>query len=199
MTYRKFLNRIQNAKEAENEEIFIGEEGYPADEPLNAEDYIKAMHLIYAASNGNFKELLSGRKIAPIARAYGIPYKSMQKWVSGERTPPEYLIRLVAFAIINDLERGNAEKTRKVKIMKKYNVSIEERNINAPATDIKDSDWSADYFDAENAAEAVENAIQAYCEMSTDNGIDTAEWEIDGNVLKIDRENYIVFSAEEVE
>lgn len=113
MTFRKFISRLQDAKEAESEEMFIGEAGYPADEPLNAEDYIKSMHLIYAAAKGNFKELLSGYKIAPIARAYGIPYKSLQKWIKEERNPPEYLIRLVAFAIISDLEgeSDDAEKT----------------------------------------------------------------------------------------
>lgn len=107
MTYSKFLNRLRDAKEAKSEEMFIGEAGFPADEPLNEKNYIKAMRLIYAASKGDFKELLSGCKIAPISRAYGIPYKTMQKWIKSERTPPEYIIRFIAFALISDLEGGS--------------------------------------------------------------------------------------------
>lgn len=35
----------------------------------------------------------------------GIPYRTMQEWELGRRAMPEYLLRLIAYKVINEREK----------------------------------------------------------------------------------------------
>lgn len=37
-----------------------------------------------------------------IALQYGIPYRTVQEWCAGRRHPPEYVVRLLAYAMSSD-------------------------------------------------------------------------------------------------
>ena len=46
-----------------------------------------------------------GINMARTAEYYGIPYRTLQKWVSGERKAPDYVIKMLGYAIISELPR----------------------------------------------------------------------------------------------
>ncbi len=37
----------------------------------------------------------------------GVPYRTMQEWELGRRTMPEYVLRLIAYRVLNELEKGH--------------------------------------------------------------------------------------------
>lgn len=103
MTYDRFTNYLRDAAEIGDEERFRAEVGYPADMLYSPEDYIKIMHIIHIAACGTFKDLVEDRNMSAFSRYYGIPYRTLQHWVSGERSAPPYVMQLIAFAMINDI------------------------------------------------------------------------------------------------
>lgn len=46
---------------------------------------------------------MTGLSQAAFAERYGIPRRSIENWESGSRTPPPYIIKLIYFAVINDV------------------------------------------------------------------------------------------------
>lgn len=104
MAYRYFLNLVMDAAEAVSEEQFIGEIGFPAEINLDAGNFTKAMHIIYSAAHGDFKGLVKDYKLTNISRSFGIPYRTLLHWTNSDRSAPEYVTRMVAFAIVCDLE-----------------------------------------------------------------------------------------------
>ena len=52
-----------------------------------------------------FKELFesSGMKLTEFGRFFGIPYKTLQHWVHGERKCPDYLLELMAYKLNNEM------------------------------------------------------------------------------------------------
>lgn len=53
----------------------------------------------------NFRKLrqISGLTQAKFAQEYGVPPKTLEKWETGERTPPPYVIELLAADVITEL------------------------------------------------------------------------------------------------
>lgn len=104
MTYTRFLDLVRSAAESKDEEMFIGEVGYPADISLDSDGFLKAMHIVYIAANGKFKELVEGHTLARLSRNFNIPYRTLQRWCAEERESPIYVKHLIAFALISELE-----------------------------------------------------------------------------------------------
>lgn len=50
-----------------------------------------------------FKELLTEHNISQsqFSREFEIPLRTVQHWVSGERKPPDYLLKLIEFKLEN--------------------------------------------------------------------------------------------------
>lgn len=44
-----------------------------------------------------------GESLHALARAYGVPYRTLQDWKLGNRTPPEWQLPLLAYAVLSDL------------------------------------------------------------------------------------------------
>lgn len=40
--------------------------------------------------------------LAGFSRVFGIPYRTAQNWYSGERKPPEYLLKLLVYVLEGD-------------------------------------------------------------------------------------------------
>lgn len=109
MTYNYYIKLIRDAADIDSEEQFIREVGHPSDLELDPDVFLQAMHLIYIAANGDFKELVDGYNIAAFSRAYAIPYRTLQDWRSGVRTAPPYVKHLIAFALISNLKGAESE------------------------------------------------------------------------------------------
>lgn len=50
-----------------------------------------------------FKDLLAEHNISQsqFSREFEIPLRTVQNWVSGERKPPDYLLKLIEFKLKN--------------------------------------------------------------------------------------------------
>ncbi len=48
----------------------------------------------------------SGMNRTDFAQWLGVPYRTMQEWELGRRIMPEYVLRLIAYKVYNELERG---------------------------------------------------------------------------------------------
>lgn len=99
------------AEECSSLDEFIAEEGgslpeecYPADRSGDAP--IKILTIIWELSHDfNFRKLrqISGLTQAKFAQEYGVPPRTLEKWDTGERTPPPYVIELLAADVITKL------------------------------------------------------------------------------------------------
>ena len=99
------------AEECSSLDEFIAEEGgslpeecYPADGSGDAP--IKILTIIWElAHDFNFRKLrqISGLTQAKFAQEYGVPPRTLEKWDTGERTPPPYVIELLAADVITEL------------------------------------------------------------------------------------------------
>ena len=65
--------------------------------------------IIDAVSRSDFSKLLklSGLNASALSRSLNIPARTGQGWASGTRTPPEYVIQLIGYAIISEYEKEN--------------------------------------------------------------------------------------------
>lgn len=104
MTYEIFSSYLADAAEIDSEERFINEIGFPPEMDYTSENYARVIHIIYTAAHGTFKELVAGRNVAAFSRKFGIPYRTISHWISSDRSAPEYIIRLLAFAMVSELE-----------------------------------------------------------------------------------------------
>ena len=73
-------------------------------------DKTKPTHVALAkiwelAHDFNFRKLrqISGLTQAKFAQEYGVPPRTLEKWDTGERTPPPYVIELLAADVITEL------------------------------------------------------------------------------------------------
>ncbi len=48
----------------------------------------------------------SGMSRPDFASWLGVPYRTMQEWELGRRVMPEYVLRLIAYKVMNELEKG---------------------------------------------------------------------------------------------
>lgn len=80
----------------------LPEECYPAD--MSAEKPIKIMSIIWElAHDFNFRKLraISGMTQAEFVREYRIPRRTVEHWDVGERTPPPYVLELLAADVVS--------------------------------------------------------------------------------------------------
>lgn len=80
----------------------LPEECYPAD--MSAEKPIKIMSIIWElAHDFNFRKLcaVSGMTQAEFVREYRIPRRTVEHWDVGERTPPSYVLELLAADVVS--------------------------------------------------------------------------------------------------
>lgn len=97
------------AEECSSLDEYIAEEGgslpeecYPAD--MSAEKPIKILTIIWElAHDFNFKKLraISGLTQESFVREYRIPRRTIEHWDVGERTPPSYVLELLAADVVS--------------------------------------------------------------------------------------------------
>ena len=105
MTYREYIAYIGDYKELGSAEELLGQIGFPPEMTLSADGLLKAVNIIAAVADGKIKNLvlLSGLSMRAFALKYMIPYRTMQDWCSGVRTPPDYVEMLIGLEMITEL------------------------------------------------------------------------------------------------
>ena len=65
--------------------------------------------IIDAVSRSDFSGLLklSGLNASALSRSLNIPARTVQSWAVGTRTPPEYIIQLIGYAIMSEYEKAD--------------------------------------------------------------------------------------------
>lgn len=48
----------------------------------------------------------SGMSRTDFSKWLGVPYRTMQEWELGRRAMPEYVLRLIAYKVMNELREG---------------------------------------------------------------------------------------------
>lgn len=101
MTYETYRNLVSDALNAENEEMFIAEQGWAdwMDEYGEDTDRIAGdMRNIYQVSHMTMLDLLSasGLTKAAFSRRFLIPLRTVENWVSGIRPCPIYVRLMIA-------------------------------------------------------------------------------------------------------
>ena len=99
------------AEECSSLEQYIAEEGGSLPEECYTSDGsgdapIKILSIIWElAHDFNFKKLraISGLTQAEFVREYRIPRRTIEHWDVGERTPPPYVLELLAADVITEL------------------------------------------------------------------------------------------------
>ena len=101
MTHETYRNLVSDALNAENEEMFIAEQGWAdwMDEYGDDTDRIADdMRNIYQVSHMTMIDLLSasGLTKAAFSRRFLIPLRTVENWVSGIRPCPIYVRMMIA-------------------------------------------------------------------------------------------------------
>lgn len=52
----------------------------------------------------------AGISRAAFAREYGIPLRTLEDWEAGTRTPPPYVLSLLAYAVHSDFPQKNSHR-----------------------------------------------------------------------------------------
>ena len=99
------------AEDCSSLEQYIAEEGGSLPEECYSADgsrYAPIKILIFIwelAHDFNFRKLrqVSGLTQVKFAKEYGVPLRTIEKWDTGERTPPPYVIELLAADVITEL------------------------------------------------------------------------------------------------
>lgn len=99
MTFQKFYRLQFDAADCKDCETFLAEEGGS----VNA-DELDLLRYVYTVSD---VRAASGLSRAEFSRRYGIPLRTIEDWEAGRRVPPDYLVRLIAFAVFSDHPPAN--------------------------------------------------------------------------------------------
>ncbi len=111
MRFNDFKMHYSEAKEYNNFEMYLMERGwqswmesYCTEDDYNANMLVDIMTFIYKASNGGIKELCdaAGIKMTQLSHIANIPYRTIQRWASGESEYPEHVKLLVSYAIFGN-------------------------------------------------------------------------------------------------
>lgn len=115
MNYKQFTSYIADYKDIGSAERLLGEIGFPPDICLTADGLVTAVHIIAAVAENDVKSLveMSGLSMARFAGKYTIPYRTVQDWCAGTRTPAEYIALLIGWEMISELptEEGITEES----------------------------------------------------------------------------------------
>lgn len=115
MTQYDLQRLISDAKDCDNLEQYIVEEGgalpaefYRADG--NAENALRLLRLVWQLSEDfSYKTIrrLSGKTQRAFSVEHDIPLRTIEQWETALRTPPHYVLELLAVDVINDVFADN--------------------------------------------------------------------------------------------
>lgn len=96
MTFQNFYRLQVGAADCKDRETFLAEEGGSVDA-----DELDLVQYAYTARTIADIRAAAGLSRAAFSREYGIPIRTIEDWEAGRRVPPDYLVRLIAFAVFS--------------------------------------------------------------------------------------------------
>ena len=107
MTYSYYITLIgEYINLGRSEEQLLGQIGFPAEIDVEPEKFVKAIKIIGAAADANIEMLVELSELSQTAfgRKYGFPLRTVQSWCADNRKPPEYVVRLIGYAMLGELQ-----------------------------------------------------------------------------------------------
>jgi len=107
ITYQNFRSLILDAADCENEEQYVAEAGSSVYADMDAAEIVTLLHRIWLCHTGGLAALRKalGLSRAELSREYGIPIRTLENWDAGVADPPKYVLDLIAFALLSDLDK----------------------------------------------------------------------------------------------
>lgn len=102
MTFQNFYRLQFDAADCKDCETFLAEEGGSV-----KADELDLLRYVYTARTISDIRAAFGLSRAEFSRRYGIPRRTIEDWEAGRRVPPDYLVRLIAFAVFSDHPPAN--------------------------------------------------------------------------------------------
>lgn len=109
MTYFQYLAYKDEAKQYSDISDFRTDIGYGPDVPYDGDGWQRVTEVIFAAAHEDIKAIVGEMSARAFAMKYALPERSVQNWVSGERSAPGYVVALIGYAVIGDIEQSNEE------------------------------------------------------------------------------------------
>lgn len=105
ISYQDFCRLLTDTKEFDSLDAYIAECGGSVNvEPVEAA--IKLLEIIWQLGHDGLSmdSILKTNHatMRDLSQGYKIPYRTIQNWKAGVRNPPEWLLPMVAYAILND-------------------------------------------------------------------------------------------------
>lgn len=112
--YEQYLAYVGKARKLQTAREFLSEYGFPSECPYTADGVIKMCEIIFAVSRKDVEKIidLSEMTRSKFAKTYHIPYSTVNNWVDGggnKRTPPEYVIEMIGYAMLSALPKEENE------------------------------------------------------------------------------------------
>lgn len=106
MLYEVFIRLFNEAKESDNQELFVAERGYQDwMENYEMEEVIKILDIIFKIAHMDLRQMreLTGWSRTYMSQMYMIPLRTLEHWEGGDASPSDYVIGLISYAIFNNL------------------------------------------------------------------------------------------------
>lgn len=102
--YQDFCRLLADTKEFETLDIYIAECGGSVN--ADADAAIELLTTIWSLGHDGLSmdSILKTNHatMRDLSREYKIPYRTIQNWKAGVRNPPEWLLPMIAYAILSD-------------------------------------------------------------------------------------------------
>lgn len=108
LTYTDFRRLLLAAPECADLDVYLAEMGGsvpPEALPLLEMAYTAAHDVLTIRSIAD----AAGLSLRKLAMTYGLPLRTVQDWAAGVRTPPEWQLPLIAYAVMSDREAQNEQ------------------------------------------------------------------------------------------
>ena len=109
MKYCEYFAYVTDAQKYSDLGAFQSDIGYGPDVPYDGDSWQRVTEVIFAAAHEDIKTIVGEMSARAFAMKYALPERSVQNWVSGERSAPGYVISLIGYAVIGDIEQSNEE------------------------------------------------------------------------------------------
>ena len=99
--YNDFHRLLLAAPECDSLDLYMAEMGGSV--PQGA---LTLLEMIYASAHDGLTIRTiadaAGLSMRKLAMVYGLPLRTVQDWAAGDRTPPEWQLPLIAYAVMSD-------------------------------------------------------------------------------------------------
>lgn len=104
ISYQDFCRLLTDTKEFATLDDYIGECGGSVN--ADVDTATELLSIIWALGRDDLSIYsimqINNSTMRDLSREYKIPYRTIQNWEDGARKPPEWLLPLIAYAVLSD-------------------------------------------------------------------------------------------------